>query len=77
MLWVKAAAHNPRIPPAECFSTWERFVRNVACVSRIIDMCKKRAKPGRIQADELRAAEELIVNEAQKQLTEQWSAYQD
>lgn len=60
---------DSRIPPVECFSTWERLVRNVACVERLIAICKKTATKGAISVAEMEAAEKRIVVEAQRHLS--------
>lgn len=74
-------ARNPRIPPYEQFSTWERLIRNVACVQRMIDLAKRRASRGAITAEELSAAEHIILKDMQQHLTEReknrLSAYED
>lgn len=81
VLMVQPAVASAVLPPVDRFSTWERFVRNVACVRRMIRMCKRKASAGKISSEELEAAQALIIMDVQQQLTErelrQWSAFKD
>lgn len=66
---VSEESKNQLIPAPTQFSTWERLVRNVACVYRMIKMLKRQAKRCAITQDELAEAEILVIKEAQGQMS--------
>lgn len=81
LMIVTQEMNDKRIPPLESFSTWERLVRNIACVTRFMDIAKKRATRGMITEAELQTAAMVIIKEAQRSITktelDRLSAYKD